>query len=233
MATVNCKYVLLLAFVWFIAGQGIAVAIEQDTVVQNVNREIELKFAFNEQERLKLVSWLDQHAEYQGVMQQEDRYFDRPSNSYFTRNEQGIILADSFLRVRITTQGSFLCLKKWHRHPETGEKIYCDEYETKIENGETASLLLLAENYQLDTIIRKQRKTYRSGWFEVAIDTVEELGAFVEVELKDFPGSVDEGIVAIKNFVKQCGFLDCIQVKNGYILMKKNLQHDFGVKIIL
>ena len=215
------------------ATEKVDVRAVNENFARNVNREIELKFSFTDEQRELLLSWLEEHAQFQGTVTQEDRYFDRPEHSFFTKNEQGAFLAESFLRVRFTPKGNYLCLKKWHKDPVTQEKTHCDEYESRVENGEAMSFLLQAEGYVLDTIVAKERTTYRIDCFEVAVDTVQGLGNFVEVELKDFSGTVEEGIAAIKKFVKNCGIRICLQQKTGYILMLKNPQVNYGVMITL
>ncbi len=198
-----------------------------------MDREIELKFLFAEQQREILVAWLNEHAVYEGSLQQEDRYFDNPHRSFFTKNEQGVVCADSFLRVRFTNKGDYVCLKNWHHDAITLEKTHCDEYETSVASGQTMCKLLQAEGYELDTIIIKERNVYRYDCFEVAIDQVKGLGSFVEVELKDYAGAVDAGRAAIKQFVKNIGIGTCVLQRGGYVVMAKNPGINFGETIIL
>jgi len=56
------------------------------------------------------------------------------------------------------------------------------EWETKIEDAETAKDILFELGYKLDVIVDKTRRTYKYKDSEILLDVVKDLGHFIEIE---------------------------------------------------
>ena len=65
---------------------------------------------------------------------------------------------------------------------KTIKSYYCDEFETKIGSIEQFRKILSALNFRSIVTVDKLRKIYTYKDYEVAIDSVKDLGDFVEIE---------------------------------------------------
>lgn len=75
-----------------------------------------------------------------------------------------------------------LAYKKLHKE---STPIYCDEFETAIENKENMEKILFAIGFSVQMVIDKTRETYSLKNFEFDFDSVKNLGEFLEIELKN------------------------------------------------
>lgn len=120
--------------------------------------------------------------------------------------------------------GAFILNYK-HFHPENVPVTdYCDEFEVRTTNGPELRKILSFLDFRNLVTVEKSRETYvLDDAFEIALDTVTDLGYFVEVEvLKDF-GSIE---AARGQLIEFCQRLNIDASKNDnrgypYLLMKK------------
>lgn len=85
------------------------------------------------------------------------------------------------VRIREDKKGVVLCYKKIHRECSP---VYCDEYETKIEDKEELEKILFALGFKIQMVIDKVRNSYLLNNLRFDFDSVKGLGELMEVELK-------------------------------------------------
>lgn len=140
------------------------------------NIEMEYKFLITENQKSEILEYLNKNGEFISSSHQKDVYF-IPKFRDFEINGQ----TAECVRVRTTDKGSVFCYKKIHRE---ASPVYCDEYETKIEDAESLEKILLAIDFEIQMTIDKTRTTYKLGDFEFDFDSVKNLGELLEVEFK-------------------------------------------------
>ena len=199
-----------------------------------MHKEIETKIRITSNNQFKnLLAWLEHNATFVGHIQQKDLYFDNPNNSFFYLMPQGYQEAMRFLRVRLTDEGDFLCYKNWHTDFVSGDKTHCDEYETKVADGNTVVALLEKLGFDKRITVYKERWVYLVNDFEVSVDEVKDMGIFVEIEIKKNIGCPKQGLLNIKELLKQMGIVEYVEQKGGYACMALNPHHDFGREVKL
>jgi len=105
-------------------------------------------------------------------------------------------------------------------------KIPIEEYETEISNvGEFRKILNFLDFKKVVTI-DKQREYWDCGDLEIALDKVEGLGSFIEVEAKGNLRSTAEAKQACLKFLDGLGIKNAenTQINKGYpvLLLEKN-----------
>ena len=136
--------------------------------------EIEVKAYANNlamvEERLK-----EMGAVFIGEVCEKDAYFNHPNRNFAETDEA--------LRVRVADKQSFLTYKgrKIDAKSKTREEI-----EVALGDADSAKLklLLMRLGFKLVADVRKIRKRYKVGEFEICLDDVAGVGTFVEVETK-------------------------------------------------
>ena len=79
--------------------------------------------------------------------------------------------------------------------------------------------LMKALGYTEQTLMQKTRNIYKFNHFEMVIDQVENIGTFMEVELKTKVDDVKQGINLIYNFFKLIGLKRIKLQVRGYVSM--------------
>ena len=65
--------------------------------------------------------------------------------------------------------------------------MHCDEYEVEIDDEEMMKKLLHALRFEVIAVVNKTRLIYMvQDQYEVSLDYVEELGYFIEIEVKEY-----------------------------------------------
>lgn len=174
-----------------------------------VGKEIELKFKINEEIKKTIIKDLEGYAKKKGESHLVDTYY----TPYFKEYEIDGVTQEC-VRIRENEKGNILCYKKIHYE---ANPIYCDEYETKVENKDQMEKFLFALGFSVQMVIDKTRVTYKLDNFEFDFDSVKNLGELMEVELTE-GDNVDE----IYNFVKKYGLTQNDVTHEGIqVLMKK------------
>lgn len=105
-----------------------------------------------------------------------------------------------------------------HWYPE-GVKYttHCDEFETVVDDFSQMEKILTALKFKKFITVDKERLTYiYRDELEIALDTVKELGCFIEIEaLKDF-GGIDNARKRILSLIKELGIKRTKTVPGGY-----------------
>jgi adenylate cyclase class 2 len=110
-------------------------------------------------------------ARFLGEETQVDVYFSHPCRDFSSTDEA--------LRLRRAGERFFITYKGPKLDPLTKTRI---EHETGIENLEEAEQILVGLGFKPVMEVRKRRRLYSHGGYIIALDTVEGLGEYVEVE---------------------------------------------------
>jgi len=179
------------------------------------DREIELKFSLEDHEFLRIKEKLKQIAEFGKLTEQKDEYF-TPAHRNFMEPR----FPFEFLSIRQRGEKTILNYKYFY--PENSEvTTHCDEFETLTEDPEKIRKIFLAIGMKPLVIVKKNRETYIHDDFEIALDTVEELGHFIEIEAMKHE-NVEQTRKKLFDFAKSLGIISETE-KRGYpyMLMKK------------
>lgn len=198
-----------------------------------MNKEIEIKIQLElSQERL-LRDYLEIHAINKERCQHLDYYLNNPQASLCFINPAGDKDAFTYLRVRHMDQGTLLCVKQSHKNIEKRILLYANEFEVSVADAEKTLALFKALGYTEVTKVKKMREAFTIDIFEVAFDVVENLGTFIEIELKVEVDDHEEGRQRIFNWLQSIGINSFTQVLQGYVRMLWNPSHNFNKKITL
>lgn len=186
----------------------------------NNNVEIEIKIPLDEDAFLKVKEKLKKIANFVKTLQQKDDYF-IPVHRNFVEPK----FPFEWLSIRKRGDKAILNYKHWY--PENVEiATHCDEFETEIKNPDQLEKIFSVLNFKKLITVEKEREVYiHNDEFEIALDTVKELGHFIEIEaMKDF-GSVEATREKLFEFAKYLGIDISKTDKRGYpfLLMKKRI----------
>ncbi|MGB8219283.1 MAG: class IV adenylate cyclase [Methanoregula sp.] len=134
------------------------------------------------------------HAGFQGKQHEHDIYYNAPHRDF------GI--TDEALRVRYT-DGPALVTYKGKKLPEYGLKAR-EELNTTVESGEVFEQILARLGFTKTAEVNKWRENYRLENASFALDLVEGLGTFVEIEIMTENNGSD-ATARIQNYAKEMG----------------------------
>jgi adenylate cyclase class 2 len=152
----------------------------------NNNIEVEIKVPIDEKRFLQLRERLNSEAKFEKSSHQKDEYFNAPDRDFLKPKYP-------FEWLSIRSRGDKTILSYKHYHPEDVQvATHCDEFETQVGNPEGIRKIFSSLGFRSIVVVEKQRETYNlRDEFEIALDTVDDIGHFVEIEaLKDFGGVV-------------------------------------------
>lgn len=145
-------------------------------------------------------------AEAQGTVEQADTYFDHPARSFAETDEA--------LRVRRAGDSAALTYK--------GPKVDAAsktrrELETAIADPEAAEALLRALDFEPVATVEKRRERYALDGYTVALDAVEGVGEFVEVEAEGEAADIDELLAGANAVLERLGLDPDDGVRAAYL----------------
>lgn len=145
----------------------------------DVETEIKIKLSEKEFNDLKLL--LNQKGKFLKDINQKDTYYS-PSHRDFLAHKY------PYEWLRIGERGNQIIINYKHWYPEgVANNTYCDEYEVEIDDVANMDKIFKALNLKEIAVVDKKRITYfYLDKYEVALDTVENLGYFVEIEVKKY-----------------------------------------------
>jgi predicted adenylyl cyclase CyaB len=180
--------------------------------------QVEIKFQLDKQTYDKVKQRLKQSADFQQLSHQTDEYF-TPAHRNFLAFENPY----EWLRIRKKQDKSVLTYMHWHpanQHPFT----HCDEFELDISCPDRMKKIFSSLDMKSLTTVDKQREIFIvDDELEIVLDTVKELGHFMEIEaLKDF-GSIELARKKLETFASSLGLDPAKTVERGYpyLLMQK------------
>ncbi len=136
-------------------------------------REIEIK--------LRVKDFKDLEAELRergcvlsGPIRQEDVIYSKAgSTNEWEQSKEGQIV----VRIRRQSDKAEFNLKQ-----QRSNEMDNLEYETKVEDPEAVHKILLAMGFEPEVEVKKFRRKGKLGEYEICLDTVDELGTFIELE---------------------------------------------------
>lgn len=136
--------------------------------------------------------------EFVGIKETFDEYFYDPLRDSLKPNKD-LRLKECF-RLR-KKDGIVYITYKVDNFNENDIWLYSDEYETKIDDFETAKKIILNLGLEPLIVINSKKYTYISDKYEIVLEKVENLGVFMEIELKEEKNNIE--IVYEKNKIQE------------------------------
>jgi adenylate cyclase, class 2 len=134
------------------------------------------------------------NAQFFGRIHEHDIYYNAPHRDFATTDEA--------LRVRYTNDHAVITYKG-AKLAKYGLKAR-EELNTSVESGEVFEQILVRLGFVKTAEVNKWRENYRLGTAAIALDAVDELGTFVEIEIMTDLGGPDT-TGQIKNLSKELG----------------------------
>ncbi len=174
------------------------------------NNNIEIEIQVNVENSKPLIEFLEKNGNFQSEKRQVDEYFSPAHRDFIATRPVA-----EWLRLRNAEGKYSFNYKNWH-FDKNGKSHYCDEFETKIEDIATIKKILQALNFKSLVVVDKLRKIWTYKDFEIAVDSVESLGDFVEIEYigkneKVSPEKITDEMV---DFLKKVG---CGKITRNYV----------------
>ena len=141
------------------------------------NLELEVKLKVDEYEFNRILKLIEKEATYLGEEEHNAVYYESSLRDF----------KDEYLRIRKENNIYVLNYKK------NTDKSLCEEYETIIDNADNMKAILEHLNFKEKAIINKHRKKYLyKNKYEFSFDIVEDIGNFVEIEVKNLTSYEEE-----------------------------------------
>jgi len=196
-----------------------------------VKKEIEIKFQLELDKISFFETWLEDNAIFKGKIKITDFYLNNPKSSYYFMSPKGYKEALDFLRVRITDKKNYLCYKK--RHIDSHYKtVSVDELEVIVDDGLQAVKVLEHAGYTDIIRIEKTRSIFIYEDFEIVLDDVEDLGSFIEIEIKEHKHKTEKELInaldRIYDLLKKIGLPEIKKFDRGYLSIFLNPMYDFS-----
>lgn len=181
-----------------------------DTMNSMNDKEIEIQVRIEDSSNL--LKFLESTAEFQYENHQTDIYY-TPSH----RDFMGIRPVNEWLRLRDSNGKHSITYKNWQRNT-VGQSIYCDEYETTVTDLGQLRKIFEVLDFKPIVTVDKIRKTWRYQDYEIAVDKVEGLGDFVEIEYKSHDSSLSPEQItdAMLSFLKNLNVGEIERNRVGY-----------------
>ncbi len=174
------------------------------------NNNIEVEIQVNVENIKPLIEFLKKNGSFLAEKHQADEYFS-PAHKNFL----GVRPVAEWLRLRDANGKYSINYKNWH-FDENGKSYYCDEFETEIESIDKLKKILSVLNFKSIAIVDKLRKIWTYKDYEIAIDSVKNLGDFVEVEYVGKNEKIDPKKITAEmiDFLKKAG---CGKIIRNYV----------------
>jgi len=163
-------------------------------------KDVEIEIQVRISDTALLLNFLNTKAEFKGEKYQKDEYYSPTHKNYLNKKP-----VEEWLRLRESKDNS-ITYKNWH-YDEKGKSHYCDEYETRLDNIEQMRKIFEVLDIKTITIVEKTRKIWDYEDYEISLDSVKNLGDFVEIEYKGknkevIPKDITDGMI---NLLKTIG----------------------------
>lgn len=154
-------------------------------------------------------------------IRQVDDYFIPCHRDFFAQKPH----PTEWLRIRTNPDKVIFEYDKSINKKANGEQECAEEYETEISNPEEFRKILNFLDFKKVITVDKQREYWDCGDLEIALDKIEGLGTFIEVEAKGEFASTAEAKKACLKFLYELGVKNAeqIQINKGYpvLLLEK------------
>ncbi len=143
--------------------------------IDKLDLETEIKIKIDEKEFNYLNSFMKSNAKYLKTVEQVDTYYN-PKHRSFIDND----IISEWLRIGKRGGKTIVNYKHWY-------DTYCDEYEVEIDDEKNMDRIFNVLGLEKLIVVDKERTTYfYQDKYEVALDKVESLGYFIEIEVKNY-----------------------------------------------
>jgi adenylate cyclase class 2 len=172
------------------------------------NTEIEIQVKIENSKNLLV--FLKNKAKFISEKHQVDEYF-TPAH----RNFISVRPVKEWLRLRNSSGKFLITYKNWH-HDKDGKSHHCDEYETEIKKLNQLKKILTTLNFKSLVVVDKTRKTWVYNDYQISLDSIKNLGDFVEIEYigKDKGIKPKEITKEMVSFIKN---LKCGKIKRNFV----------------
>ena len=147
----------------------------------------------------------------------------REIDMYFNGNDRDFRVTDEALRLRscqdLTKGTPAQVLITYKGAKQDSVSSTRTEYETRVENQTVMQKLLEALGYRPMYTVDKTRKEFSSGQTTLCLDTVENLGCYLELEMLVEPETQTE--VSIQTLLQ---LLDSLQIPRDHLTRKSYLE---------
>lgn len=159
-----------------------------------------------------LLQFLEKEAKFTGQNRQLDIYYSPKDKSFLLEKP-----VKEWLRLRTEGGKYFITYKKINIEKD-GRSHSKDEYESEVTDLTQMEKIFKALNLQEIVKVDKTRKTYAYNDYEIAIDNVDGLGDFVEIEFKGKEISESSAEITTKmvEFLKGLGVGKITRNYSGY-----------------
>ena len=141
------------------------------------NLELEIKLKIDEYESNRILKLIKKDSIYLGDEEHNAVYYTSTLRDF----------KDEYLRIRKENNIYVLNYKK------NTDKNLCEEFETIVDNADNMNSILEHLDFKKKAEINKHRKKYLyKNKYEFAFDTVENIGIFVEIEVKNLTSYEEE-----------------------------------------
>lgn len=150
--------------------------------------EIEIKIKLTKEKFNEMKRYFEDNGKFIKNVEQKDAYFINKFED-FTKEKY------PYKWLSIRERGDKKILNYKHFYPEKEEvHTYCDEYEVNIDNTDKLNKIFQELNIYSFALIHKFRSIYmyKNDKYEVSLDEVENLGYFIEIEVKKIESSYEE-----------------------------------------
>lgn len=138
--------------------------------------ETEIKIKITEKEYKELDAFFSKSAVFIKENSQLDTYY-QPTYRKFLNDKK----ITEWLRIGKRGNKNILNYKNWYNN------MYCDEYEVEIDECENLDKIFSILGLEKIAVVDKKRKEYfYLDQYEIALDYVEKLGYFIEIEVKKY-----------------------------------------------
>lgn len=168
--------------------------------------EVELKVSTDHEGLRERLEGLG--AEFLGTVEQADTYYDAPHENFAETDES--------LRVRREVADGEASAVMTYKGPKLDEASKTrEEVETAVGKGDDAATIFESVGFEPAGTVQKERDRYRLGEYTVALDTVEQVGSFVEVETE--AEKIDEAREGAVEIMRDMGLDPDEQIRTSYL----------------
>lgn len=158
-------------------------------------KEIEIKLKLNKGDYDRVLKLMKETAIFKKEKHQVDVYYSPQEESFYD-------CGDRCLRIRTEEDKSIISYKRIYN--ENTSDRFIEEYETEIADSQMMDSILKAINYQNEICVDKYRmEFYVNTGFLVALDKVEDLGFFIEIENKNESDVIEKRNQDLIKFVEE------------------------------
>jgi len=173
-------------------------------------QNIEIEIQVNIENSKPLMDFLEKNAEFISEEHQIDEYFS-PTHRDFIEARP----VKEWLQLRDSGDKYSMNYKNWYFNKKGGSN-YCDEYETRLENLNQVRKILGILNFRLLVRVDKLRKIWKYKDYEIAVDSVKNLGDFVEIEYIGKNENIRPEIIT-QEMIDLLKKINCGKIKRNYV----------------